>query len=119
MNRSVVVACLGGVAAALSAGLYLNSLEATYRQGAQRVPALVARQYIEQGTMLDASLVEETRVPKQYVQPKALQSVKELAGAGGQRMFMTLLPVEKGEQIVTTKLSPLGMETGISSIVPG
>jgi pilus assembly protein CpaB len=79
---------------------------------------LVAKEYLEQGTMLDETLVETRSVPKEYLQPKALMTVKDLADADGRQQFMTQVPVEKGEQVVTTKLFMLGADTGISAVIP-
>lgn len=107
-----------GILAMLLVGLYLNSLEMSYKKGAEKAKVLVARQYIDQGTMIDSTMVEEAAVPKSYIQPKAIQSVKDLASTEGRKIFMSVVPIEKGEQIVTTKLSMLGLDTGISMIIP-
>jgi pilus assembly protein CpaB len=118
MKRPLLIAGICGVLTALFVGLYLVNLETAYKVGAQKVAVLVAKSYIDQGTMLDESLVEEKTVPKDYLQPRAVQSLKEITAKDGRRMFMALVPIEKGEQVITTKLSLLGEETGISSIVP-
>jgi pilus assembly protein CpaB len=118
MKKPLYLALLCGAITMILAALYLNSLEITYRRGAQKEKVLIARQYINQGTMIDAAMIEERTVPKDYIQPKALQSIRELVSAEGKRVYMTLAPVERGEQVVTTKLSLLGFDTGISSVIP-
>ncbi|MCX5777849.1 MAG: Flp pilus assembly protein CpaB [Elusimicrobia bacterium] len=118
MKRSLMIAIVCGILTALFVGLYLVNLETAYKNGTQKVVVLLAKNYIDQGTMLDESMVEEKTVPKDYLQPRAVQSLKELTAKDGRRMFMALVPIEKGEQIITTKLSLLGEETGISSIIP-
>lgn len=118
MKKPLILAALCGLLAALFTGLYLTSLENRYKKGAESVKVLVARQYIDQGTMLDTESVEERAVPKAYLQPKALRVLKELTGSDGRKIFMATAPIEKGEQIMTTKLSMLGMDTGISAVIP-
>lgn len=118
MKKPLVLAVICGVIATLFAALYMLSLESTYKKSAEKVKVLVAKKYIDQGTAIIAESVEERSVPKDYIQPRALQSVKELADSDGRSIFITLVPIEKGEQVVTTKLSMLGLDTGISSVIP-
>ena len=118
MNKPLLFAAIFGIMAALFAVLYLNSLETTYKQGVQKVKVLVAKEYIDQGTLLDETAVEEKLVPKEYIQPKAVSFVKELYSPEGKKVFMTIVPFEKGEQITTTKLSLLGIDTGMSAVIP-
>lgn len=118
MKRPVVIAVVCGVLTALFVGVYLSGLETTYRRGAEKVPVLVATAYIDQGTMLDETLVQQRMVPKEYRQPRAVRAVSEISAKDGRRLYMALVPLEKGEQIVATKLSLLGADTGISSVVP-
>jgi len=118
MKKPLLFAVVFGVMAALFATLYLNSLETTYKQGAQKVKVLVAKDYIDQGRLLDETVVEEKLVPKEYVQPKAISVVKELFSSDGRKIYMTIVPFEAGEQITTTKLSMLGIDTGMSAVIP-
>ncbi len=114
MKKPLLFAAMFGIMAALFATLYLNSLETTYKQGAQKVKVLVAKDYIDQGTLLDESAVEEKLVPKEYIQPKAISQVKELFSSDGKKIYMAIVPFEAGEQITATKLSLLGIDTGMS-----
>ncbi|MHB9155421.1 MAG: Flp pilus assembly protein CpaB [Endomicrobiales bacterium] len=118
MKRPLLLAVLCGACAMLFTALYLVSLEKTYRQGAEKVKVIVARQRIDQGTTISAALLEERVIPKEYLQPRAVQSVKELADSEGRLSYIAVAPIERGEQVVTTKLSLLGVDTGISSIIP-
>jgi pilus assembly protein CpaB len=118
MKKPLLFAAIFGIMAALFAALYLNSIETTYKQGAQKVKVLVAKDYIDQGTLLDESVVEEKLVPKEYIQPKAVSVLKELFSSDGRKIFMAIVPFEKGEQVTTTKLSMLGIDTGMSAVIP-
>ena len=119
MKKQGLIAVLLGLIAAMFVGLYLISVENNYRSNAQKVKILVSKQYISQGTLIDDTMVQENLAPKEYVQPKAIQSLKDLKNADGKTIFMAVAPIEQGEQITTTKLSMLGHETGISAIIPG
>lgn len=118
MKRPLLLSAIFGIIAALFTALYLNSLETSYRKGAQHVKVLTAKQYIDQGTMIDATMVVETTVPKEYIQPKALQTATDIVNQDGRKLFMAIVPIEKGEQLITTKLFMLGLDTGISAIIP-
>ncbi|MCX5781187.1 MAG: Flp pilus assembly protein CpaB [Elusimicrobia bacterium] len=118
MKKQLLIAVLLGVIAAMFTGLYLVSVESTYRISAQKVKVLISKQYINQGAFIDETMVQETLVPKEYIQPKALQSIKDLRTSDGRYLFMAVAPIEQGEQIITTKLSMLGIETGISAVIP-
>ncbi|MFC1500944.1 Flp pilus assembly protein CpaB [Elusimicrobiota bacterium] len=118
MKKQLVISIVLGVLASIFVALYLISLESTYKKGAQKVKVLIASKYIESGVMVDDSMVKDVAVPKDYIQPKVARSLKNLLSSDGKYVFMTVCPIEKDEQIVMTKLSKLGVDTGISSIIP-
>lgn len=118
MKKPALIAAVFGVVGALFAALYLDSLETTYKKSTEKVKVLVAKSYIDQGAMLNGDVVEEKHVPKEYIQPKAISLVKELYGSEGKRIYMAIVPIETGEQITTTKLSLIGLDTGISAVIP-
>ncbi|MCB4790410.1 MAG: Flp pilus assembly protein CpaB [Elusimicrobia bacterium] len=118
MKRAILISVIMGVIAALFSAMYLTSLETKYKKGAQKVNVLVAKDYIDQGTMIAPLITEVISVPKDYLQPRALQSQKDLLNNEAKTIFMSIVPIEKGEQIMTTKLSMLGIDTGISAVIP-
>lgn len=118
MKKELTAAAALAAAACVMTLVYLRALEAKYKKGFEQVRVLSAKQYIDQGVILDQSMVEEAFVPRSYVQPRAVRSAAELVNAEGKRVFMTIVPVEKGEQLVATKLFMLGLETGLSAVVP-
>ncbi|MBN1622113.1 MAG: Flp pilus assembly protein CpaB [Endomicrobiales bacterium] len=118
MKKPIIIAALMGIIASLFAAMYLSSLETTYKSGTQKVPVLIAKEYIDHGVLIDQTLVEIKEVPKDYLQPRSIQSIKDLFDKEGNKIFMTIVPIEKGEQIIMTKLHILGFDTGISAIIP-
>ena len=119
MKRQGLIAVLLGLIAAMFVGLYLITVENNYRSAAQKVKVLVSKQYISQGMLIDETMVQENLVPKEFLQPKALQSFKDIRNSDGKSVFMAVAPIEQREQVITTKLSMLGRDTGIASIIPG
>lgn len=118
MRKPLLMAIIMGLFAAIFIALYLNSIEVTYKKGSQKVKVLTAKQYVDQGTIIDDSIIEEKLVPKDYIQPKAVSSIKELLNSEGRYIYFAIVPIEKGEQIITTKLSMLGLDTGVSAVIP-
>lgn len=118
MKRTMAIALLCGIVSALLSALYLNSLETNYRKGAQKEAVLTAKRYIDQGATISPDLLEERSIPKEYIQPRAVQSFKEISDKEGRPIYIAVVPVERGEQMLITKLSMLGVDTGISSVIP-
>lgn len=121
MNKKtqVLVALVLAIFAALLVAGYLTSLENKYRRGAEKVPVLVARGYIDQGTMIEPRMVQEIQIPKEFIQPRALTSASDLVGKEGIPIYMAIVPIVEGEQIIGTKLFSLGSETGLATVIPG
>ncbi|OGS23934.1 MAG: Flp pilus assembly protein CpaB, partial [Elusimicrobia bacterium RIFOXYB2_FULL_48_7] len=120
MNRKkqVIVSALVSVFTALMVVGYLAGLENKYKTGSKKVSVLVAREYIDQGSMIKPELVEEIKVPQEYIQPKAIRGIKEITGENNIPLYMAVVPVLAGEQILTTKLFGLGQETGLAAVIP-
>ncbi|MFC1546830.1 Flp pilus assembly protein CpaB [bacterium] len=118
MKKPILFAVVLGSLTALLVFAYITSVEKKYRKGSENVQVFVAKKYIDQGLILDKDILEKKLVPKEYIQPKAVQSLEDIINKAGNPMFMTIAPIEEGEQIVTTKLVMLGIQTGISSITP-
>jgi Flp pilus assembly protein CpaB len=72
--------------------------------------AVVARQSIRPGTVLDESMIESRPVPEAVLPANALTSVAEAAGR------VVIVPLVPNEVILTSKLA--GAEFGLSSRLP-
>lgn len=117
-KTQVILSAVIALFVALLIGGYLANLEQKYKTGAKKVSVLIARGYIDQGTMIKPELLEEIKVPQEYVQPKAIQAFKEITGENGIPLYMAIVPILEGEQVLTTKLFGLGQETGLAAVVP-
>jgi len=118
MKKLLLISLICGLLASLFVAMYFIGIEKKYSNSAQKVSVLSAKKYIDQGVILDESMFDEVFVPKDYIQPRALSSVKELYNSDGRKLFMSIVPIEKGEQLILTKLYTVGLETGLSSIIP-
>jgi len=118
MKKLLLISLICGLLASLFAAVYFIGVEKKYSGSAQKVSVLSAKKYIDQGIILDESMFDEVFVPKDYIQPRAIGSVKELYSSDGRKLFMSVVPIEKGEQLILTKLYTVGLETGLSSIIP-
>ncbi|MEW6556196.1 MAG: Flp pilus assembly protein CpaB [Elusimicrobiota bacterium] len=117
-KRIILIAVILGLfAVILSFGL-IRSLEQKYRYGAQMTEVLVARGYIAEGTLLKDYMVDTIKVPAAYKMPKALESVSQLVNEDGMNIYATAVPIEQGEQVVTTKLLTPGKDTGLAIVIP-
>jgi Flp pilus assembly protein CpaB len=94
---------------------YINSITASYEEGVEEVEVLVAAQNIpkevEVETLISAGMVEKEGIPRIYLAEGVLTSLDEYKG------YVVAAPINKGEQITTTKfIKP--EEIGLAFIVP-
>jgi len=114
-NRKVLlIAVVMGLFAVILTFMLIRSMEIKYRSGAQMTEVLVARGYIAEGTLLKDYMVDVIKVPAAFRQPKSLESIAQLISES----YATAVPIEQGEQIVSTKLLTPGKDTGLAIIVP-
>ncbi|MFH1714638.1 MAG: Flp pilus assembly protein CpaB [Elusimicrobiota bacterium] len=118
MKKQVLYAVVLGGLTALFMFAYISKVQMDYSRGAEKATVLVAKQYVDQTVLLDSTMFIEKKVPKDYIQPRAIESLKDLINEEGNSVFMSIVPIEEGEQLVATKLLMLGVETGIAAVTP-
>lgn len=69
---------------------------------------LVASKNINEMQVLDDTMVTTKSIPATYEQPGSIKEIKDIQG------MVALVPIREGEQIVVTKLSPKGAQTGLA-----
>jgi Flp pilus assembly protein CpaB len=57
-------------------------------------------------------------VPKEYAQPKVFNSLSQLFSETSKTVYVSLTVIEKGEQLMSTKVSKPNEITGIANIIP-
>jgi len=117
-RKAFIVSVVLAVIAAILAQAYLISLEKKYRTGAKPIEVLIAKGYIPERTLLTEHMVTTKKIPAEHVAPKALTQVQQLWNQEGVYLYSTVVPIESGEQIVTTKLIAPGRESGVAMVVP-
>ncbi len=63
-------------------------------------------------------MLSEKRIPKEYMQPKALQNAKDLFTSDGTAFYISLNTIEGNGQVLSTKISKTSQGTGISTLIP-
>lgn len=87
---------------------YISTKETELGLSAELVPVLVANMDIPAYTKLDSAMVTYIKVPKKFVQPSAVTSAESI------KKRVTLIPLLKGEQILSTMLSDKGQSAGLA-----
>jgi pilus assembly protein CpaB len=82
------------------------------------VKVIVACQRIPQGVLIQSGMLVEKMVPKEYIQPKVFQDLRELFTKDGSASYISLNTIEENEQILSTKVSKANQDTGVSNLIP-
>ena len=117
-RKIIMIAAVFGIVAVLLVQAFLSKVENKYRIGAEPVNVLVAKGYISEGTLVTEYMVEVKRIPRNFLAPGAITSVRQLMNEQGIYINATLVPILENEQITSTKLIQPGKETGMSIIIP-
>lgn len=112
IKRPWIMAVITGVLSLIFAWGYLQMRVATYETMEEPITVLVANRDILEGKLLDESLFQTQKIPRRFVQPKVVLSFDEVIGK------VTLTSVFKGEQMLKTKLIPLGAKSGLAVKIP-
>ncbi|MDR2708502.1 MAG: Flp pilus assembly protein CpaB, partial [Elusimicrobiota bacterium] len=105
-------------AAGMAALIYFSALKTQYKSMADPIKVVAAKERIAVGQTIKASQLQEISIPRQYAQPKVFTSMEKLFGANNKTVYVALSPIEKGEQILATKISKPSDLTGIANIIP-
>lgn len=100
---------------ALSAGFvvkHIKDKEEEILQSGVKERVVVATEQIPEMTQIDESMLTIREIPKKYLQPEYLKSISQAVRA------VTKATIEKGEQVLGTKLVIVGRETGLAYKVP-
>ena len=117
MKRKLVLSIIFALIATLFAALYLYDIENKQKSMTEPIKVVVANTKIEQGKIIDSSMLEEKLIPKQYIQPKHISSIKEFY-VDNKPAFVSVVQFEQGEQITSTKITSIASDWGISNSIP-
>jgi pilus assembly protein CpaB len=102
----------------ITAFVYFYGMETKYKSLADPVIVVIAKERIPQGSSIKANQIEEISVPKEYAQPKAFSSVSQVFNANSKTVYVSLTAIERGEQVLATKVSKPSDITGLANIIP-
>lgn len=91
---------------------YIKNFENKLLDASRPIPVLKAVQDIQKNMPIEEQMLAVEEVPQKYVQPGALNHPNDAIGR------LAESPIQKGEQIVGTKLITWGTETGLAVKVP-
>jgi pilus assembly protein CpaB len=78
--------------------MYLSDLEIKYKMMAEPVKTVFATRRIPQGTShTEQYMLSEKRIPKEYMQPKAFQNIKDLFTSDGAAVYISLNTIKENE----------------------
>lgn len=117
MQKNFIIAIIFAVLAALFISLYLYDIEQKNKKMSEPVKVVVANVKIEQGTIIDSSMLKEKLIPKEYVQPQYMPSIEAFYD-NDKPNCIAVVSFEKDEQITSTKISSVNSDSGISNSIP-
>jgi len=117
-RKKIILAVVIGVLGAIFVAVYINNVEKRFRTTEDLQEVLVSMEYIPARTLVTTKNVGKISVPKQWAQPGSLTPQDRLVNEQGKSLYAALLPIEKGEQILSNKISLLGEETGLAFTIP-
>ena len=118
MKKTIALALIFAFLSAGTAFIYFSSLEESYKSMAEPITVIIAKERIPQGALISPGQVAQKTIPKEYAQPKAFNDLPQLFSENSKALYATLAVIEKGEQILSTKVSKSGQAGGIGNIIP-
>lgn len=106
----VVIALVLSLATAFLVYSYLSNL--TSRATGERVPVVVAKVDIPPKTRITAEMVQEVRIPADYIQPGAMIELGKVVGVVARE------PIAANEQITQRLLLLEGKSVGFTGVIP-
>jgi len=113
MNKNETLSLWLSVAAALFAAFLIYSYTqektiAISKDFGVKTSVVVASQLIREMETVRDDMVELVQVPEKFVQPGYARRIEDVVGD------VALVPIDKGEQVLTNKIQEPGPETGLS-----
>lgn len=117
MQKNFIIAFIFAVLAALFISLYLYDIEQKNKKMTEPVKVVVANTKIEQGCIIDSSMLKEKFVPKEYAQPQYMSSIEAFYD-NDKPSCIAVVSFEQDEQITSTKILSVNSDSGISNSIP-
>ncbi|MDR3111744.1 MAG: Flp pilus assembly protein CpaB [Elusimicrobiota bacterium] len=117
-KKPLVYASICAAFSVFFAYICIHSLKTTTNEKREVSSVVIADKKIQAGTLILKNMLSEKQIPKEYIQPKAFSSIKELFGPDGNALYTTLATVEVSEQVLLTKVAKSGELGEILALIP-
>jgi pilus assembly protein CpaB len=112
-NKNILLLSLIiGVVAPLMTTMYLGNASKKKQYASQLIPVCVAKVDIPIKTKITAEMIDQKKVPREYIQPGSISKISEVIGK------ITLVPFVTGEQLSSTRISVVTNQMGLSIKIP-
>lgn len=111
-KKGIFIPVIFGIVAMILTWQYINQKEKQLGLQGELIPVLIATKDIPRLVRIDETMIEEKKIPKQFVQPGVLAVKKEALDQ------LTTVSILKGEQVLGTKLASYGLATGLAIKIP-
>lgn len=111
-RRALLLAAIAGVLATGLAYVWLDGKARALDELGTPGPVVVAARAIPAGERLDRTCLAVRQIPKAFIQPGALQEIKEADG------LLAVAPCAAGEQVLANKLTASGVALALA-VPPG
>jgi len=106
-KKPLVVSVCAGLVAMLLVGMYLKYRESKLLFISDPLPIVVAVQDIDEGSPVDATMIEVREIPRRFVEPGAFTSARAAT------RMVAAVPLRRGSQITTAVTLDPGPKTGV------
>jgi pilus assembly protein CpaB len=113
-RKRLVLSLFAGLLAVVIMWTYLAKERKKINNLTKMTTVLITKRYVAPGKSISADFLEEIPIPVAYVEPTAIQTIKDL-GNGNRKARLGLL---KGEQLTKSKLSDENISLGLSWVLP-
>ncbi len=117
-KKALIIAAVLGLVVVILVAMYMGGIEDQYVSRGETQPVIVTRQHIPPYTVLEPGMVRIEQIPRDYVQPATLQSMEDLVDDEGRFVYTSVSPINREEQVLTTKLAAIGREAGLAMSLP-
>ncbi len=117
-KTAIIIAIFSGILGVFLIMSYISKVEEEAALESNMKNVIVAKEYIPKYSFITPNMVKIIQIPSKYLQPGSISSIKELIDKNNKPKFVTLVPIRRGEVILTTKLTIPGRDTGLSVVIP-
>jgi pilus assembly protein CpaB len=111
-KKTIIFALALALLAGISTFLYIHQREREILRHAKETPVVIATKDILENSMIDESMVSQGKIPRLFLQPGSVADANTIIGQ------ISTGPIKKGEQILWTKLTRPGFESGLALKIP-